>query len=349
MESENSLGKLVVMIASPLEEEQVERIRRFDPQHNEVLHEPDLLPTPRYVADHSGIPRQLALAQRALWSENLKRADILFDFDRNDPANLPTNAPRLRWVQATSSGIGDFLKRTGLISSNIMFTTAAGVHSRPLAEFTLLGLLYFFRDVPQLEAMKKARHWKRYTVEGIDGKRVLIVGMGAVGREVARRCASFGMEVWGTRRGPGGDLPEGVSRWVEQSKLVDVLPAVDALVLACPLTDETRLLIGAPQLAALKPGGVLVNVARGGVIDEEAMIRGLAAGRIKGAALDVFSAEPLPPESPIWALSNVIFSPHSASTVAAENLRIVDLFLDNLGNYMAGRPLKNRFHPERGY
>jgi phosphoglycerate dehydrogenase-like enzyme len=140
-----------------------------------------------------------------------------------------------------------------------------------------------------------------------------------------------------------------VTSWVEQSKLVDVLPAVDALVLACPLTDETRLLIGAPQLAALKPGAVLVNVARGGVIDEEAMIHGLAAGRIKGAALDVFSVEPLPPESRIWDLPNVIFSPHSASTVAAENRRIVDMFLENLGNYMAGRPLRNRFHPEHGY
>jgi phosphoglycerate dehydrogenase-like enzyme len=345
MESVNRSGKLVVMIASPLEQEHVERIQQFDPHRIEVLHDPGLLPTPRYVADHNGVPRELTPAQCNRWAKNLERADILFDVDRTDPANLRTNAPRLRWVQATSSGIGEFLKRTGLNSSNIVFTTAAGVHSRPLAEFALLGLLYFFRDMPQLEAMKKARHWERYTVEGLDGKRALVIGMGAVGRQ----CASFGMDVWGTRRSPDGNLPEGVSRWVGQSELTAILPMVDALVLACPLTDETRLLIGASELTALKPGAVLVNIARGGVIDEEALIRGLSSGRIKGAALDVFAVEPLPAESPIWALSNVIFSPHSASTVAAENSRIVDIFLENLGNFLEGRPLRNVFHPGRGY
>src|SRR5215213_9407232 len=151
----NGTGKLIIMIASPLEDEHVERIRRFDRDHIEVLHDPDLLPTPRYVADQNGTPRDLTPEQRQRWAENLKRADILFDFDRTDPANLSTNAPRLRWVQATSSGIGEFLKRTGLDRSSILITTAAGVHARPLSEFTLLGLLYFFRDVPQLEAMKR--------------------------------------------------------------------------------------------------------------------------------------------------------------------------------------------------
>ena len=209
MESVNRSGKLVVMIASPLEQEHVERIQQFDPHRIEVLHDPGLSPTPRYVADHNGVPRELTPAQCNRWAKNLERADILFDVDRTDPANLRTNAPRLRWVQATSSGIGEFLKRTGLNSSNIVFTTAAGVHSRPLAEFALLGLLYFFRDMPQLEAMKKARHWERYTVEGLDGKRALVIGMGAVGRQVARQCASFGMDVWGTRRSPDGNLPEG--------------------------------------------------------------------------------------------------------------------------------------------
>jgi phosphoglycerate dehydrogenase-like enzyme len=349
MSTENGSSKLVVLIASPLEDEHVERIRRFDPDGIEVVFEPDLLATPRYVADHNGIPRDLTDAQRSRWAENLRRADILFDFDRSDPAHLPANAPRLRWVQATSSGIGEYLKRTGLSRSGILFTTAAGVHARPLAEFTMLGLLYFFRDVPQLDAMKRARHWERYTVEGIDGKRVLIVGMGAVGREVARHCASFGMEVLGTRRRPTGERPEGVARWVEQSSLREALPEADALVLACPLTEETRLLVGAAELDALKPGAVVVNIARGGVIDEAALIRGLSSGRIKGAALDVFATEPLPQDNPLWDLPNVIVSPHSASTVAAENGRIVDIFLDNLQRFREGRPLRNQFDRDRGY
>ena len=349
MNIENGSSKVVILIASPLEKEHVDRIRRFDPDRIEVVFEPDLLATPRYVADHTGIPRDLTPAQRSRWAENLGRADILFDFDRSDPANLPANAPRLRWVQATSSGIGEYLKRTGLNRSDILFTTAAGVHARPLAEFTMLGLLYFFRDVPQLEAMKRARYWERYTVEGIDGKRVLIVGMGAVGREVARQCASFGMEVLGTRRRPTNERPEGVARWVEQANLREALPEVDALVLACPLTEETRLLIGAAEIEALKPGAVLVNIARGGVVDEPALIRSLSSGRIKGAALDVFATEPLPQDNPLWDLPNVIFSPHSASTVAAENSRIVDLFLENLQKFLSGQPLRNTFQVDRGY
>lgn len=349
MNPANVTAKLTITIASPLEDEHVERIRRFNPDHIEVLHEPDLLPTPRYVADHNGAPRDLTQEQRQRWAENLKRADILFDFDRADPANLPTNAPRLRWVQATSSGIGEFLKRTGLDRSNILFTTAAGVHARPLSEFTLLGLLYFFRDMPHLEAMKRARHWERYTVEGIDGKRVLIIGMGAVGRQIARQCASFGMEVWGTRRSAGGIPSDEITRWIQQSDLRGTLPEVDALVLACPLTEETRLLIGAQELESLKPGSVLVNIARGGVVDENALIAALASGRIRGAALDVFAVEPLPDDSPIWTLPNVILSPHSASTVAAENHRIVDLFLENLANFLADRPLRNVFQAGRGY
>ena len=113
---------------------------------------------------------------------------------------MPKNAPRLKWVQATSAGIGEFLKRTGLDKSGIVFTTAAGVHARPLTEFAMLGLLYFFRDVPYLQAVKARKHWERYTVRGLEGARVLVVGLGSVGREIARECASFGMEVWGTRR-----------------------------------------------------------------------------------------------------------------------------------------------------
>ena len=164
----------------------------------------------RYVADHNGVPRELTPAQCNRWAKNLERADILFDVDRTDPANLRTQCAAAAVGSGDELGIGEFLKRTGLNSSNIVFTTAAGVHSRPLAEFALLGLLYFFRDMPQLEAMKKARHWERYTVEGL-GWRALVIGMGAVGRQVARQCASFGMDVWGTRRSPDGNLPEGVA------------------------------------------------------------------------------------------------------------------------------------------
>jgi phosphoglycerate dehydrogenase-like enzyme len=344
-----SAAKLTILIASPLDGEQVERIRRFAPDRLTVVHEADLLPKPRYVADHNGSPRDLTPEAHRRWAELLKHADILFDFDREDPNNLRANAPRLRWVQATSAGIGEFLKRTGLDTSDIVFTTASGVHARPLAEFALLGVLYFFRDVPGLAAMKEARRWERYTVDGVEGKRALVVGLGSVGREIARQFAFLGMDVWGVRREVRAEAPEGISRLVRNADLRATLPDIDALVLACPLTDETRLIIDAAEIAALKRGAVVVNVARGGVVNEGALVQALTDGRIRGAALDVFEVEPLPQESPLWHLPNVIFSPHSASTVAAENERIVDIFLENLGNFLSGRPLRNQFRADRGY
>jgi phosphoglycerate dehydrogenase-like enzyme len=340
---------LNILIASPLEPEHVERIRAYDRHSIDVLYAPELLGVPRYVADHHGAPRQLGDAERARWANLLSRADISFDFDFSDPENMPKNAPRLKWVQATSAGIGEFLRRTGLDKSGIVFTTAAGVHARPLTEFAMLGLLYFFRDVPYLEAMKAKRCFARYTARGLEGARVLVVGLGSVGREIARECASFGMEVFGTRRSPDEKPPEGVSRIVARSELRSALAEMDAVILSCPLTEETRLMIDAPEIAAMKPGMVLVNVARGGVINEPAMIEALTSGRIKGAALDVFAVEPLPPDSPLWELPNVIVSPHSASTVAAENGRIVEIFLDNLGRYLDGRPMRNLYDSARGY
>ena len=340
---------LTILISSPLEAEQIERIRAFDPARYTVVHVPELLPTPRYVADHNGAPRVLTDDQRQRWNALLREADILFDFDLVDPVNLPTHAPKLRWVQGTSAGIGEFLKRTGLDAGGIVFTTAAGVHARPLAEFALLGLLYFFRDVPHLHAIKARHHWERYTVRGLEGARVLVVGLGSVGGAIARDCAHFGMEVWGTRRRAGVEAPEGVSRLVDQSAIRAVLPEIDALVIACPLTDETRLLIDAAEIAALKPGAVLVNVGRGAVVNEAAMIEALTSGHIRGAAIDAFTTEPLPTDNPLWDLPNVLISPHSASTVAAENGRIVDIFLDNLGRFAEGRPLRNQFERDRGY
>lgn len=340
---------LTVVIASPLEREQVERIRRFDPYRYRVVHEPTLLPEPRYVADHNGAPRSYSAAERQRWDAILAEADILFDFDLQDPASLPVRAPRLRWVQATSAGIGEFMDRTGLRHASMTVTTAAGVHAQSLAEFALLGLLYFFRGVPHLEATKRDRHWERYTVQGLAGARVLVIGLGAVGREIALRCSQFGCEVWGTRRSADAPPPAGVSRMLQQDEIRDALPAVDALVLACPLTPDTHGLIGAAELRVLKPGAVLVNVARGAVINEAAMVAALEDGRLRGAALDVFSTEPLPADNPVWDLPNVIVSPHSASTVATENARIVDIFLDNLGRLARDEPLRNRYEPARGY
>jgi phosphoglycerate dehydrogenase-like enzyme len=338
-----------VLIATMIEAEQVDRIRASAPGRVEVLFEPELLPVPRYIADHNGIKRDLDEAGQRRWRELLSQADVALDFDWWDPAALPENAPALRWVQGTSAGIGEFLQKTGLVRSDIQFTTASGVHARPLTEFALLGLLYFFREVPAHLRWKAERRWQRFTGRSLEGARVLVIGLGSVGRPVVAACAAFGMEVWGMgRTAPRADI-EGLRRVIARDGLERALGEVDALVLACPLTDLTRNLIGRREIAAMRRGAIIVNVARGRVIDEPAMIEALADGRLGGAALDVAWIEPLPAESPLWGLDNVLISPHSASTVATENVRIVDIFLDNLGRFLEGRSLVNLFDAERGY
>jgi phosphoglycerate dehydrogenase-like enzyme len=340
--------RLSILIASPLEPEPVERIAAAAPGRIAVVYEPELLPVPRYVADHQGRPRTLSAAQRERWLSHLRAADILFDFDWLAPERLLEHAPRLRWVQGTSAGIGGLLRRTGLIDSGLLFTTAAGVHGGPLAEFVLLALLYFHRDVPRLQRLQREHRWQRHTNKELAGSRALVVGLGAVGRILAHRLAALGLEVWGTRRTLAAP-PEGVRRVLPLRDLKAVLGQIDALVLACPLTPETTGLIGAAELAALPEGALLVNVARGPVVDEPALVEALRGGRLCGAALDVATIEPLSADSPLWDLPNVLISPHSASTVHAENGRIVDLFLENLRRYLDGQPLLNRFDPERGY
>ena len=337
---------VTVLVASPLEEEQVARIAALDPGRVRVIHEPALLADPEYEGQHMGVPA-LDAAQRARWDELVAQAEVMFDFDAFDPATLATRAPRLRWVQGTSSGIGERLRRSGLLETSIRFTTAAGVHDTALAEFTLLGLLSFTKDVPAMRAHQADRRWVRATTHSLAGTRSLVIGLGAVGGEIARVLDTLGVEVWGLRRGAGEAA--GVRRLVGRAELLAVLPQVDSVVLACPLTEETHHLIGAAELAALPPSAILVNVARGAVIDEPALVRALTEGRLAGAALDVFEEEPLPAESPLWGMPNVLVSPHSASTIPGENARIVDIFLDNLGRYLDGAPLRNEFDRERGY
>ena len=340
--------QLRVLIASPLEPRHVARIEAADSRVS-VLYEPGLLPVPRYPADHTGVARELSAAGLGAWAALRRQADVSFDFDWQAPADMVANCPRLRWVQATSAGIGGFLDRTGLAGTGLVFTTAAGVHGAPLAEFALLGLLYFAKGMPALAEAKAARHWQRYAGSQVAGSRALLVGLGGAGRAVARLLAAAGVEVYGAGR-PGHhyDVP-GVAAYVASDQLHQVLPEVDALVLACPLTEQTRGLIGPAELALMRQGSVLVNISRGAVVDEEALVGALRAGHLRGACLDVFATEPLPAGSPLWDMPNVIVSPHSAATVAAENALLTDLFIDNLQRWLAGRPLRNTYDRVAGY
>jgi phosphoglycerate dehydrogenase-like enzyme len=337
-----------VLIASPLEAEHADRIAAADPRVR-LLYEPDLLPVPRYPCDHGGVRRELDAGDLKRWADLRALADVSFDFDWHEPGQIPANSPNLRWIQGTSAGIGGLLERTGLIRTPIVFTTAAGVHGVPLAEFALFGLLYFAKGMPVLARWQAQRHWERHTTTQLRGSSAVLVGLGGVGRAVAGLLAAAGVRVTGVGRPGRSYQVPGVTSYADDTQLAAALPEADALILACPLTERTNGLIGHAELGLLRPGAVVVNVSRGQVVDEAALIEHLASGHLGGACLDVFETEPLPESSPLWAMPNVLVSPHSASTVAAENRLLTDLFIDNLGRWLAGEPLRNTFDVIAGY
>jgi phosphoglycerate dehydrogenase-like enzyme len=335
-----------VLIASYLEPAHVEGIRESAPEV-EVLYEPSLLPAPRYPADHYNTIERSPDGERR-WRDLLARADVLFDFDHGHFEDLPKVAPRVRWVQATSAGIGQLLRRTGLDRTDIVFTTASGVHAVPLAEFAMLAMLYFAKQLPRLHRQQREHRWERFAGRELRGRTVAIVGLGKIGMEVARVSRALGLRVTGTRRGGGVD---GAVVDVQRPprELRELLADADYVVLAVPHTADTEGLIGVAELSAMRRGAVLVNVARGKVVDEQGLIDALRSGQLGGAALDVFAHEPLPPESPLWDMPNVLVSPHSASTADSENAKLADLFCENLRRYLTRRPLLNVFDRERGY
>ncbi len=333
---------VTVTIASYLEPDLVRRIAAVDPRV-EVRYAPDLLAPPRFAADHTGRPDfQRTPEQERRFVEHLAAADVLYDVDRPLASRLPELAPRLRWIQFTSSGVGPFVVKNGLNRPGLQLTNAAGIHAVPLAEHALLSLLYFWKDVPARQSDQRAHVWERYAGRELRGATVLIVGMGAVGQEVARTFQANGLRVIGMRRTPVSDpttLHADVV--VPPDRLLEVLPDVDAVVLIAPHTPETEGMFGAVAFAAMKPGAVLVNIARGQLVDEPALVAALRSGHLGGAALDVAAVEPLPTDNPLWDLPNVFITAHSASTVDKENERLTELFCDNLRRFLDGAPLRN--------
>lgn len=340
---------LNVVIGSYLEPEYIRQIEAVDPRIC-VLYAPELLGKPRYVADHTA-PIVRTPAQEKAWHALLAQADILFDFDRATVDRLAQLAPNLKWLQATSAGIGQLVKKAGLVETSIIFTTASGVHAVPLAEYCLTAMLMFTKLAFHLMAEKERKHWERYCAGQLRGQTVAVIGLGQVGREVARLARAVGMSVTGVKRTLEGFSAADVH--VDQlyalTDLHAMLADADFVVLIVPHTAETEGLIGARELAAMKRGAVLINIARGDVVDEAALIEALQSGHLGGAALDVFTVEPLPADSPLWTMPNVLISPHSASTAGNENEKIVALFCDNLRRFLDGQPLRNVLDKERLY
>lgn len=340
-----------VVIASYLEPEHVERVRAVDPRLR-VVYEPGLLAPPRYPADHTSLITR-APADEARWRGLLAAAEVLFDFDHTNRQDLPELAPGVRWVQATSAGIGQFVRRMGYDTRmpRTVFTTASGVHARPLAEFCALAMLMFSSNLWQMQRLQAERRWERFGATDLAGRTLGVLGVGRIGSEVARIGKAFGMTVLGVKRtaAGAGAAELGCDELVGPEGLAAVLRRSEFLVIATPHTSATERMLGAAELALLPPGAVLINIGRGSVLDEAALIAALREGRLGGAALDVFETEPLPAESPLWTMPNVLVSPHSASTSDRENARLTDLFCDNLRRYLAGEPLRNVLNLETLY
>jgi phosphoglycerate dehydrogenase-like enzyme len=228
--------------------------------------------------------------------------------------------------------------------ARVLVTSASGVHAGPLAEFAMLGVLAFTKGLHRLIVDAEARRWEHYPVGELAGRTLLVVGLGTVGTEVARLAKAFGMHVIavnGTGRTDLADVEE-----VRPSRfLSDLLPVAHAVVLTLPLTEATRGMIDAHAISRMRTDAVLVNVGRGGVVDEQALVQALEQGALCGAALDVFATEPLPFDSPLWCLPNVLISPHTAALSIRENERIVTLFTENLRRYLRGDDLIGRVQP----
>jgi phosphoglycerate dehydrogenase-like enzyme len=324
-----------IFISSPLEPEHVERIRALDPARVEVLYAPDLLPPTRYRNDHKGAPFTRDAAQRTRWQEMARQATISWDIPSAEDLGV---MDRLRWIQGTSTGIGQHMKRLGLDRRDILMTTARGVHARPLAEFVFMALLAHWRGLAHLQAEQRAHRWERYCADEVAGKTLVIVGAGDLARGAAKVAQALEMRVVAVTRDPSRSREHGhlFDEVVPITALHETLARADALLLTVPHTPQTERMIDAAALAALKPGAAFVNIARGQVVDEPALIDALRSGQVGFAALDVAEVEPLPPDSPLWDLPNVLISPHSASTPPSENERIVDLFLHNLRCWLDG-------------
>ena len=340
-----------IMIASYLEPEYVARIRAVSPRLH-VIYEPDLMAPPRYHADHYNVIARTP-EQEARWRELLGQADIQFDLDPTHRQDLPDLAPQLRWIQCSSAGIGQFIRSAGYARRlpNAIFTTGSGVHARPLADFCLMSMLVFAKGLNRIISNQRHKHWERYAGSELGGRTLGIIGVGKIGAEVARMAQFMGMTVLGVKRTVAGIDPATLHlhELYAPDGLPEVLRRAEYLVLIMPHTNETEHLIGASELALLPQGAVLINIGRGALVDEPALIAALQSGQLGGAALDVFATEPLPEASPLWDMPNVLVSPHSGSTSDRENERLIELFCENLRRFLAGEPLLNVLNLETLY
>ena len=291
------------------------------------------------------------------------RCDVLFTF--RVPPGADRIAPGLKWIQLLSAGADHALK--GQVDARVAMTTSSGIHSATMAEYTIASMLAFAHKLHVLVRAQMNREWRRSgdfmsMVDAMRGHTLGLIGYGSIGRETARLGRAFGMRVLALKRDPNlrrdegwapaavGD-PEGVipERFFGPGERFEMIPQCDYIAISLPLTESTRGFFGERELATMKPQAYLVNVGRGEVVDQAALIEALRAGKIGGAGLDVFEREPLEPDSPLWTMENTILTPHMSGAFKGYVETCCELFADNLRRFVAGKPLLNLVDPALGY
>ncbi|HEY5061033.1 MAG TPA: D-2-hydroxyacid dehydrogenase [Gemmatimonadaceae bacterium] len=284
----------------------------------------------------------------------VRDAEVYFGFGMPRPLFL--QAAELRWVHSAAAGVGSALYPE-MVASHVLFTNSAGIHAIPIAEYVVGGVLYFLRGFDFAVDQRRHGEWNKTpfvrvdsVLREMDTVRALIVGVGGLGGATAQRLAALGAHCTGIRRRAGLGTPPGFERVVPLDQLDAELPTHDVIVLAAPLTEETSGLLTASRLDLLPERAIVVNVARGGMVDEIALIDRLQAGRLRGAVVDVFREEPLPRANPLWQLRNVLLTPH-VSPVSPGRFwpRQLDLFLGNWRRYVRGESLLNLVDKQAGY
>lgn len=290
----------------------------------------------RSVHTPSGLVRVLPEASIAL----------LWDFSSallRDHFHLARN---LRWVHVAGAGV-DAVMTADIAASDVVVTNARGVFNRSIAETVVAMMLVFAKDMLRTIALQAQGNWLHRDTEMLAGQKALIVGTGPIGRAIGRAIGALGVEVTGVATSERRDPDLGRVRHVED--LDSVLPSADFVVLVLPLTHHTRGMIGAKQLALMKTSARLINVGRGQLVDERALIAALQSGSIAGAALDVFQTEPLPPDNPLWTMPNVIVSPHMSADFHGWIEALADQFFENLRRWLGSEPLLNVVDKKLGY
>jgi phosphoglycerate dehydrogenase-like enzyme len=274
---------------------------------------------------------------------------LAWEVKKDELENLVKNSSSLKWIHTKSAGVESLLS-DGLRSSAVVLTNAQGVFADSLAEFVLMGMLYFAKDLSRMNENKDLKKWEQYPVGCLKGTKIGILGYGGIGQQIAQRCIAFGMEVvsFRTKVKESGEIVDQVKIF-PVTKFDESIGEFDYLAMSLPSTAETKKFLNAERIAKMKSTALLINVGRGATVDEEALIQALEQKKIKGAVLDVFAVEPLEASSKLWNLENVILSPHTADQTDTWLDETMEKFIENAKLYCSGEELLNVVDKMKGY